>query len=220
MVVAGSSRRRERGLSELARYIALLRAINVGGRVVDMATIRSLFESIKLRRVESFIASGNIIFESDESPEELEPRIEARLFDSLGYRVEVFLRTDAEIAGIAGTRPFSAEEFEHSPTFVVIFHRDRLSPMDVAKVEALRSDLMSFHVGGREVYLLSRLRQSDPEFGKRSTDRTMKQPTTARGMNTIVRLAAKYPPATESRPQRGIEKKPNSARRRPKGRSG
>ncbi len=69
------------------RYIALLRAINVGGRGLKMTALRALFEAMKFEDVETFIASGNVIFRSKADPAKLETQIEKRLEKTLGYRV-------------------------------------------------------------------------------------------------------------------------------------
>jgi Protein of unknown function (DUF1697) len=60
------------------RYVAFLRAINVGGRVVKMATLKKIFEHLKLAEVETFIASGNVIFTSPAEAARLETAIEKR----------------------------------------------------------------------------------------------------------------------------------------------
>ena len=85
----------------MTRYIAFLRAINVGGHTVKMDILRQLFEELGLSKVETFIASGNVIFETPSQNErELEERIQAKLHASLGYQVATFLRTDQEVASI------------------------------------------------------------------------------------------------------------------------
>jgi uncharacterized protein (DUF1697 family) len=73
-------------------HIAFLRAINIGGRTVKMDHLRSLFESLGYGEVETFIASGNVIFQSpDEDTRALEQQIEAHLRQALGYEVATFL---------------------------------------------------------------------------------------------------------------------------------
>ena len=84
----------------MTRLIAFLRAINVGGHTVTMDKLRKEFEALGLMEVETFIASGNVIF----TPRSLdvvalEKKIEARLRASLGYEVATFVRTDAANAG-------------------------------------------------------------------------------------------------------------------------
>jgi uncharacterized protein (DUF1697 family) len=72
--------------SKAQRYVAFLRAINVGGHIVKMDQLRKLFEGLRLANVETFIASGNVIFDCGaEDAQKLERRIEAHLQKSLGY---------------------------------------------------------------------------------------------------------------------------------------
>ena len=83
----------------MPRYIAFLRAINVGGHTVKMDALRELFEALGFEQVETFIASGNVIFETTETDTAaLERRIETHLQAALGYAVATFLRSDAEVA--------------------------------------------------------------------------------------------------------------------------
>ena len=85
----------------MQRYIAFLRAINVGGHTVKMDALRVLFESLGFINVETFIASGNVLFETpDGDPQEMETKIEACLRSALGYEVATFIRTRAELAAI------------------------------------------------------------------------------------------------------------------------
>src|SRR5258707_9368831 len=87
---------------DVARYVAFLGAINVGGHTVKMADLRRSFEAMGLTSVETFIASGNVGFEAATSDNAaLERRIEAGLQADLGYRVDTFVRSSAEVAAIA-----------------------------------------------------------------------------------------------------------------------
>ena len=91
----------------MQRYIAFLRAINVGGRNVTMSELRTLFEGLGLKQVESFIASGNLIFQSSASDVVvLQQKIEGRLLRSLGYEVKTFLRTVQEVVAISRYEAF------------------------------------------------------------------------------------------------------------------
>ena len=73
------------------KYVAFLRAINVGGHTVKMDHLRNLFESMGFANVETFIASGNVIFDSKtKSTAALEMEIENQLQAALGYEVRRF----------------------------------------------------------------------------------------------------------------------------------
>src|SRR5262249_10137534 len=80
------------------RYVALLRAINVGGHVVKMTHLRDLFQQMGFAKVETFIASGNVFFDSESAdPDALEKQIESALEQALGYSVGTFIRTPLEM---------------------------------------------------------------------------------------------------------------------------
>ena len=86
----------------MSRWIAFLRAINVGGHTVKMNHLRQLFESLGYSSVETFIASGNVVFEAaSKNAGMLEKKIENGLREALDYEVATFIRTDAELADIA-----------------------------------------------------------------------------------------------------------------------
>src|SRR5512143_2434247 len=91
----------------MPRVVAFLRAINVGGHTVEMAKLKRLFEQLAFSGVETFIASGNVIFEAPgQASAALEKRIAAHLEKSLGYEVVTFLRTPGELAGVLSHRAF------------------------------------------------------------------------------------------------------------------
>ena len=91
----------------MSRYVALLRAINVGGHVVKMDRLRTLFEELDFTDVETVIASGNVLFSSSaRSAAALEAKIERHLESALGYEVTTFVRTPAEMSTVAAFDPF------------------------------------------------------------------------------------------------------------------
>jgi uncharacterized protein (DUF1697 family) len=95
-------------------YIAFLRGINLGKRRIKMDDLRVLFEQMKFTGVETFIASGNVIFASKSGDTgKLENKIQVHLKKSLGYEVDTFVRSRAEVAAIAAHRPFIAADLDH-----------------------------------------------------------------------------------------------------------
>src|ERR1043165_1265766 len=84
------------------RYVAFLRAINVGGHIVKMDQLRELFKQMGFDNVETFIASGNVLFSSSSHDADLiEKQIEDALEEALGYPVGAFVRTPDEIQAVA-----------------------------------------------------------------------------------------------------------------------
>src|SRR4051812_37558810 len=95
----------------MQRSIALLRAINVGGHTVKMDQLRTLIMALGYTNVATYIASGNVIFETPPTRTSvLEAQIERHLRDALGYEVLTFIRTAEELAAIADYAPFPATE--------------------------------------------------------------------------------------------------------------
>ena len=135
----------------MPRYVAFLRAINVGGHVVKMADLRKIFESIGFSAVETFIASGNVIFESQaRKTSALENKIEDQLKAALGYQVGTFLRSIPELAEIIEKNPFQTAEIERAPTLQVGFVRDPLNLEERTLVSSLNDEVHEFRFGKRE----------------------------------------------------------------------
>ncbi|HYD85152.1 MAG TPA: DUF1697 domain-containing protein, partial [Opitutus sp.] len=85
----------------MPHYVAFLAGINLGNRRLKMDALRAHFEALKFRNVATFIASGNVIFDSSaRDAAKLETQIERHLAKTLGYEVATFLRTREEVAAI------------------------------------------------------------------------------------------------------------------------
>ena len=177
----------------MPKLVAFLRAINVGGHTVSMAALRTEFEALGFKDVETFIASGNVIFTAPAgSRAALERKIESHLQAALGYEVKTFLRTESEVAAIAAYRPFSDARVRAAQALNVAFLADPLAPEAVKMLTAMRTPIDDFHVNGREMYWLCRKRQSDSRFTNVRFEKAVGGKATFRGLKTIVKLAAKY----------------------------
>lgn len=175
------------------KYIAFLRAINVGGHVVKMDVLRELFESLGFLRVETFIASGNVVFEtSSKDAKALERKVEATLREALGYEVVTFLRTEDELSEIANHQPFPQSALDAALALNVVFLGDRPDEASTKKLMALKTELDDFELNGREIYWLSRAKQSESTISNAVLAKALGVPSTIRGVNTIKRMAAKY----------------------------
>src|SRR5215210_6236423 len=106
----------------MQRYAAFLRAINVGGHVVKMEALRSIFSGSGVTGVETFIASGNLIFTSGaKNAASLERTLESALQKALGYPVATFVRTAEELAAIAAHMPCSTDPTRAGGAIHIIF---------------------------------------------------------------------------------------------------
>lgn len=174
----------------MPKYVAFLRAINVGGHTVKMDHLRRLFEELGFSNVETFIASGNVVFDSpSKNTKSLEKKIEGHLQKALGYRVDTFLRTTAELAEIATYKPFKDAD---GHTLFIVFIADLPSAKIVQTLLACDTKADAFHSQGREVYWLCRGKFLDSEFSGAKLEKTLGMAATVRNANTIRRIVAKY----------------------------
>ncbi|HXN35085.1 MAG TPA: DUF1697 domain-containing protein [Opitutaceae bacterium] len=177
----------------MQRYVALLRGINLGRRRLPMSRLKALFEELGLGGVETFIASGNVIFSSRAGDTaSLESRIAGHLAASLGYEVDTFVRTLGEIASIARGRVFE-EDGREGITIHVGFLQKGLDPGIARRLAAVRTGEDEILVKGTEYYWLCRVRTPDSKFWALPEVRALRLPTsTMRNISSIRKLAARH----------------------------
>ena len=178
----------------MPKYVAFLRAINVGGHVVKMDQLRQLFEALSFENVETFIASGNVIFDTkSKNVAALERKIDRYLHDSLGYPVAAFVRSVDEIAQISAFSAFSESELATDGNqLFVIFISEKPDKAAVEKLMSLRSKIDDFCCNEREVYWLYRRKAGESKFYGPSLEKVLGIQATVRNVNTVHRLAKKY----------------------------
>lgn len=135
----------------MKKHIAFLRAINVGGtKIIKMDHLKKMFESFGLSNVQTYIQTGNVVFET-QAATNLEAKLEKQLEDTLGYRVEVFIRSMDELAKIVSQDHFDAQETD---TLHVVFLREKPAKMLADILKKYNSAADEFAVIGSEVFNL------------------------------------------------------------------
>ena len=159
-----------------------------------MERLRREYEVLGFSEVETFSASGNVVFEArGRNEERLRAKIEHRLRDALGYEVTTFIRSTAELRQIANHSPFASAETGLGHSILVAFFS---SPPDRAPTKnliACRSETDDFHIQNREVYWLCRTRLSDSTFSGARLEKIVGRRATMRNLTTSKGLAARYP---------------------------
>lgn len=178
----------------MPRYISFLRAINVGKRTVTKDRFIEIYESMGFTGIETFINSGNVAFNSPvKDSEKLEAKIEKTLAAALGYEAEAFVRSAAEIAEIAAFQPFGDLKGEVPKTTThAIFLKAPLPEETQKAVLALKSKIDDFVIRDTEVFWLCRTSTLDSPFAKVKLDRKPGKAVTARNMNTVHKIAARF----------------------------
>lgn len=170
--------------------------MNLGKRRIKMDQLRTLFEEMGFSEVETFIASGNVLFTAGkENSLAIETLIERSLEQSLDYSVDTFVRTRRELAAIAAFQPFSAAEMAaKTNTFHVGFLKETLSPSMQRSLLACRTEVDEFRVAGREFYWLCRIRTNESKVWTSPQMKGVKLPTTTmRNLTTVRKLGLNFP---------------------------
>jgi len=177
----------------MQRHVAFLRGINLGNRRLLMSRLKALFEELKFHNVETFIASGNVLFSCKATDtDKIGEKIARHLKASLGYEVDTFVRT-AEEVGAIGKMSVFPEDGQDGVSIYVSFLREKLPAGTAKKLGAIRTPTDEFKVSGREFYWLCRTRSSDSEVWTLPETRSLRLPTsTMRNMTSIRKLVAKH----------------------------
>ena len=164
----------------MTRYVALLRAVNVGGTgKLAMADLRSICTRLGFENVETYIASGNVVFDSRADATSVKTKLQARLQDHTGKSIGVVVRTATDLAAILEANPFP--NAEPSRTYVVFL--DGPPPRDTIETVAGRVD-EELHLGKREIYI-----RYPGGMGRSKLAVPAAKRGTARNMNTVKALA-------------------------------
>ncbi|WP_430788039.1 DUF1697 domain-containing protein [Virgibacillus flavescens] len=141
----------------MTTYIALLRAINLGKyNKVKMADLRSLLESLGLENVQTYIQSGNVIFDSTLNNEQLQKKLEEKMEAKFGFPIPVMLRTVSEFEEIVQKCPYESAKLLEGESVHVAF----LSGLPLQeKINALTSytnEVDEYQIKGTEIYIYFR----------------------------------------------------------------
>lgn len=163
----------------MARYIAFLRAVNVGGTgKLPMAELRAMCAELGFSGVKTYIASGNLLFTSKASRTAVKASLEKRLADYAGKPVGVVVRTPGELESVLDNNPFANRD----PKFSVAIFLDKKPPGDALENATGQLD-EEMSIGEKEIYVYygsgmgrSKLRIPAAKHG------------TTRNMNTIAKM--------------------------------
>ena len=165
----------------MATYIVLLRAVNVGGTgKLPMSDLKEMCAALGFSKVQTYIASGNVVFETKLAPKRIRALLGARLESFAGRPVGLVIRTPDEMAAVLKANPFP--KVPQNST-MAIFLNDPPPPGALTEAKGLNGEEM--RLGVREIYV---------SYGDRMGQSKLRIPAakagTARNMNTVAKLAA------------------------------
>lgn len=164
----------------MIRYVALLRAVNVGGTgKLVMDELKALCAGCGFADPRTYIASGNVVFADGRPEAEVKTALEAALHAHTGARIGVLVRTDEEMARVLAHNPFP----DVAPSQVGVIFLDGPSPADVLEAVVGRAD-EQFGLGARELYVAY-----PSGMGRSKLRIPAARDGTSRNINTVRRLA-------------------------------
>lgn len=164
----------------MAAWIALLRAVNVGGTgKLAMSELKTMCEELGFKSVKTYIASGNVVFESRKSEAAIKIALERRLDGYAGKPVGVLVRSAAEMAQVLADNPFP----KLAPNRTAALFLDRAPPADALDdVRGQKNEKIK--LGRREIYV-----HYGDGMGSSKLVIPAAKSGTARNMNTVATLA-------------------------------
>jgi uncharacterized protein (DUF1697 family) len=173
----------------MKKYVSFLRGINVGGKnMIKMEALREMFVSLGFTGVKSYINSGNIIFETDETDDNLlSADIKKAIAETFSFDIQVMTRTISEIETLVKSNPF-AGQFENDKDLHVFFLDEDLSDEKRELLLSQASENEMFAILPRTIFVNLRISILDSIVGKGFIDRKLKASATARNWRTVNKL--------------------------------
>jgi uncharacterized protein (DUF1697 family) len=164
----------------MTAFVALLRAVNVGGTgKLPMTALKAMCEELGFGAVRTYIASGNVVFTSRKSESAIKAALEKRLHTYAGAPIDVLVRSAGEMAKVLADNPFA----KMAPNRTVAIFLDKAPPADtLAEIRGRKDEEVK--LGRREIYV-----HYGDGMGTSKLVIPAAKTGTARNMNTIATLA-------------------------------
>jgi uncharacterized protein (DUF1697 family) len=170
-------------------YIALLRAVNVGGtKKLQTADFHKMLEGLGYKRVETYIQSGNAVFDAAAPPAKAAKAIAGALEKLMGGPVGVLLRTHEELGNVIAENPYTREAASDGARVHAVFLSGVPAEAAVAGLKKIPARLDRYHLLGDTLYLHLPDGAGESKFTAKTLDRILGVNVTARNWNTVVKL--------------------------------
>ena len=173
------------------KYCAFLRGVNVNGTAMKMAEVCDVFKKAGMKDVSNVLATGNILFESDEVPENLKQKLEKALSEHFHYEAFLFLKTDEEVKRILENSPFEKDENLHIYSFICNSGDENLLMQEFLKTNHQEQEEAKL-IKGNFYWKIPKGNTLDSEFGKILGKKSFKNILTSRNINTIEKIVNKF----------------------------
>ena len=174
----------------MSQYVALLRGINVGGNnLIKMAELKACFEAQRFRSVATYIQSGNVLFEANESTKaKLTLKIEKVLGATFGYQASVVLRSKKELQQIVERAPKGFGTQPAKYRYDVLFLKEPLTAAVAMKSVLVKQGVDEAHAGKGVLYFSRLISKASSSYLSRLAAQPIYKNMTVRNWNTTTKL--------------------------------
>ena len=185
----------------MGQYLVLLRGINVGGKnIIKMADLKAAFEALGFSNVWTYIQSGNVLFQSDESDKDaLTTRIERGLSKRFNFDAKVVVIAQKELAAIVRGAPEGFGAGDKKFRYDVIFLKEPLTPKEAMKSISVREGVDTAHAGRQALYFSRLISKASQSHLTKIIGTPVYQSMTIRNWNTTTKLLALMEEQTPAR---------------------
>lgn len=174
----------------MINFCAFLRGVNIGKSVLKMADVNNVFEDAGMKEVSTVLATGNILFSSEKSPEDLKEILKKSISEHFNYEAFLFIKNSEEIKTIVENNPFENHPDFHIYAFIGTeaiekilmkeFENCNHSPKEKAKIS-----------NGNFYWQVEKGNTLNSEFGKILGRKDLKNTFTSRNINTFEKINLK-----------------------------
>lgn len=175
----------------MAKCISILRGINVGGnRKILMKDLIPLYEKLGFSKVETYIQSGNVVFQSDQcwSNADLEAKIQQVIAETFGFQVPVIVLTDAEWTKSVANNPFWKEKDADIEKLHLTILKNEPSQDLVKKILEFEFIPDRYEIAGRSIFIYCENGYGRTKITNDFFEKKLKTPATTRNWKTVMKL--------------------------------
>lgn len=175
----------------MTRYIAILRGINVGtGRKVPMADLNVLLAKLGLKNIQTYIQSGNVVFELvvEESISSLEERLHRSVSETFGFDIPVLVRTSEEVAQCVATNPFLRNKDKETEKLYLTFLKVQPDFFLLEKIKEFDFSPDRFEISGKEVFIYCENGYGRTKITNDFFEKKLNVKATTRNWKTVLKL--------------------------------
>jgi uncharacterized protein (DUF1697 family) len=172
----------------MGKFVALLRAVNVGGRKLPMAQLREVCAGLGWSGVETYIQSGNAVFEAEAGQAELEQALEAALGARFGFEVPVVVRSAAQWAAYPTAIPFPEAAEKEPNRLMLMLSKQPPAAGAAAALQERARDGELVAAAGDAIWIHYPAGAGTSRLSPSLIDRLIGSPATARNFRTVLKL--------------------------------